>query len=466
MKRRNLLRFFLLSIFTFTFGWIIKKVSENTILQRGDSGEVTESGTNEIKLLTEKLADNAKKLNGWIDVTQAPYNAKGDGVTDDWQAIQDAINAGDKIFFPHKRFRLSNSLSFNSTKILEGSGCGLDYSTSKTVLEFDEGVAGIIPMTNNAAFTEISNICLYSKSVDSGTDDGIKIESNRVNLRNVLIEGFGRHGVNLDSTGVNSNLCQLSNVRAYRNKANGFNLSGGVDNNVITLDKCDASVNGGWGFYNTARHTLHLNCHASQNTLGAIYDNGNSNVYFMPYIEKGEGDTAIIDSASSTGTWIAGQYAAVYPTVHAKAQTSWTILFGSSFTRRLRIDNTEGPTTGKTYEFDSGVYKKDYFRLRNATDSKNIFEINSTTSRFNFFIPVAFTPVTASTVNNSVFVDGADNILKFRDNAGRTGNISRFVSVPASATATGTPGDWSADGNYMYVCYSVNKWNRVAVDAW
>ncbi|RID84744.1 hypothetical protein D1953_12830 [Peribacillus asahii] len=62
MKRRNLLRIFFLSIFTFTLGWIIKKESESTILQRGDSGEVTGKSrglldTDEIKLLTEQFAD-------------------------------------------------------------------------------------------------------------------------------------------------------------------------------------------------------------------------------------------------------------------------------------------------------------------------------------------------------------------------------------------------------------------------
>jgi len=60
LQRRNLLRVFLLSIFTFAFGWIIKRESDNTIMQRSSSREFTresESDTSEIKLLTEQLAD-------------------------------------------------------------------------------------------------------------------------------------------------------------------------------------------------------------------------------------------------------------------------------------------------------------------------------------------------------------------------------------------------------------------------
>ncbi|MDK8210493.1 hypothetical protein QP741_23340, partial [Bacillus subtilis] len=34
----------------------------------------------------------AKSFNSWVDPTQAPFNAKGDGKTDDTEAIQLAIN--------------------------------------------------------------------------------------------------------------------------------------------------------------------------------------------------------------------------------------------------------------------------------------------------------------------------------------------------------------------------------------
>jgi phage replication-related protein YjqB (UPF0714/DUF867 family) len=44
--------------------------------------------------------------------------------------------------------------------------------------------------------------------------------------------------------------------------------------------------------------------------------------------------------------------------------------------------------------------------------------------------------------------------------------MSKFVSAPASATAPGNVGDWSADENYLYVCHATNTWKRVAIAAW
>ncbi|OMD19213.1 hypothetical protein BJP48_11945 [Paenibacillus odorifer] len=42
----------------------------------------------------------------------------------------------------------------------------------------------------------------------------------------------------------------------------------------------------------------------------------------------------------------------------------------------------------------------------------------------------------------------------------------RYVTVPASASATGSVGDFSADANYLYVCHATNTWKRVAIATW
>lgn len=40
------------------------------------------------------------------------------------------------------------------------------------------------------------------------------------------------------------------------------------------------------------------------------------------------------------------------------------------------------------------------------------------------------------------------------------------VAVPASAAATGVPGQWAADGSYIYVCTATNTWLRAAIATW
>lgn len=40
------------------------------------------------------------------------------------------------------------------------------------------------------------------------------------------------------------------------------------------------------------------------------------------------------------------------------------------------------------------------------------------------------------------------------------------VAVPASATATGTPGQWAANASWFYVCTAANTWVRAALASW
>lgn len=40
------------------------------------------------------------------------------------------------------------------------------------------------------------------------------------------------------------------------------------------------------------------------------------------------------------------------------------------------------------------------------------------------------------------------------------------VAVPASATASGSPGQWAIDSNYVYYCTATNTWVRSAVASW
>jgi hypothetical protein len=73
----------------------------------------------------------------------------------------------------------------------------------------------------------------------------------------------------------------------------------------------------------------------------------------------------------------------------------------------------------------------------------------------------------------SSFVDAADGDLKviFGDGVVKTlatdsGSDFRMVAVPASATATGKPGDFAYATGFMYICVAANTWERVATSTW
>jgi hypothetical protein len=38
--------------------------------------------------------------------------------------------------------------------------------------------------------------------------------------------------------------------------------------------------------------------------------------------------------------------------------------------------------------------------------------------------------------------------------------------VPTTSTTTGTPGQYSYDANYFYVCVATNVWKRTALTTW
>ena len=44
--------------------------------------------------------------------------------------------------------------------------------------------------------------------------------------------------------------------------------------------------------------------------------------------------------------------------------------------------------------------------------------------------------------------------------------LNKFVTAPTSSTSIGDVGNWSADANFLYICYAKNTWIRVAKSAW
>lgn len=42
----------------------------------------------------------------------------------------------------------------------------------------------------------------------------------------------------------------------------------------------------------------------------------------------------------------------------------------------------------------------------------------------------------------------------------------KFVTAPATASDTGTSGDWAVDSDYIYVCTATDTWKRAALSTW
>jgi hypothetical protein len=121
----------------------------------------------------------------WIDVTDAPYNATGDGATDDTAAIQAAFDAagdGDTIFFPPGQYVTSAALTLDgsyASELTVRGAAGPDwYGSKKSVIWCTDPNANIIESQVNVV--QFENLCFRSgalgtSTLPSGTGHGLVI---------------------------------------------------------------------------------------------------------------------------------------------------------------------------------------------------------------------------------------------------------------------------------------------------
>ena len=57
---------------------------------------------------------------------------------------------------------------------------------------------------------------------------------------------------------------------------------------------------------------------------------------------------------------------------------------------------------------------------------------------------------------------GAPQLLNTEGRSTPLDTSALSTDVPATPTAAGTPGHLAADANYLYFCYALNKWARIA----
>lgn len=242
-------------------------------------------GVNEIDpvILAEPVTDIGQQAKfAQIDASLAEIainvkskGAKGDGVTDDTQAIKDAISAlsttGGIVFFPVGAYKFTSQLVIPNRVNLKGAGMSeaesSNVSYQPTKLLKDGNFLGIVL----DASSSLSDVCVEGASGNG--DGGIQLNGNRSRLENVEVANMGGDGVIVGDSLVdgNRNYWRMINVTSRKNGGRGFVINDydpgtGPDTNAGYAEQCNAWTNTGDGWYidNTVVCTF-VQCYAETN---------------------------------------------------------------------------------------------------------------------------------------------------------------------------------------------------------
>lgn len=166
----------------------------------------------------------------WVNVKD--FGAKGDGITDDTQAIQNAINteATNTIYFPNGNYLILSQLIIQNNKILIGNGRKstiiINQENGNIFLSFHSNI-----LITNIRFTSQN----FDKTLKHFHENFSMMDSNNITFDNVIFENLNGEVI---STYRTNNLV-ISNSYFYNAGRTTFRLAGyngKIINNIISSD--------------------------------------------------------------------------------------------------------------------------------------------------------------------------------------------------------------------------------------
>lgn len=157
-----------------------------------------------------------------INVEQ--FGAKGDGVNDDTEAIQKAIDSGLKVVLnPKKKYMFSKTLNITKPIVLEGNYADLTYTGTETGIYFNaENIE-----SHKRDLGSVTNIMLHAPNADKAIEWNCAIKTV---LRNIKIYDFKHYGIYFKAAGYES---RFENIYLAARKTNS---TVGIYGNIADMD--------------------------------------------------------------------------------------------------------------------------------------------------------------------------------------------------------------------------------------
>lgn len=147
----------------------------------------------------------------YFNVKQAPYNAKGDGTTDDTAAIQAAINAardaGKQLVFPSGNYRITSSLVTQ----YDGNYKSTDWLSLGANIIADFVGSSAIVVRGGSLIQRLKNFTIYPSAIYASNSGNLDAASHGIEIINSVVDlsafvyNFRGNGIQIESTALNSN---------------------------------------------------------------------------------------------------------------------------------------------------------------------------------------------------------------------------------------------------------------------